>query len=256
MVVALASPPPFATAAADPRGDLVAGLGQGGWRWPPRLEELRQLRQPERTQVYDRQGRVIEVLKDEADRIVVPLSKISPTLQQAVVAAEDAPFYEHKGVDDLRDRRAAGRRPCSSGQPGRQHHHPAARPQQLRRPEGHLDRPQGQEGRPRRPARTKLSQDEILHRYLNQVADTAVSRRPAGHTSAAAPPRSPWPRRPCSPGSSRGQSLDPRHHPERAKQLRDSVLERMTLGMIDPAQAAKAKKQPLQDQAAQRRPCP
>ncbi|MGH9004661.1 MAG: transglycosylase domain-containing protein, partial [Acidimicrobiia bacterium] len=42
---------------------------------------------------------------------------------------------------------------------------------------------------------------------------------------------------------------EPRQHPERAKQLRDSVLERMTqLGMISAADAAKARKQPLKIQ--------
>src|SRR4029450_4754446 len=60
-----------ATATAVPAGILVADSVKGAGAGLPELEELRQLRQPERTQVYDRQGRVIEVLKDEQDRIVV-----------------------------------------------------------------------------------------------------------------------------------------------------------------------------------------
>jgi penicillin-binding protein 1A len=41
-------------------------------------------------------------------------------------------------------------------------------------------------------------------------------------------------------------SSEPRQHPERARQLRDSVLDRMAqLGMVSPAKAAKAKRQPL-----------
>ncbi|HEY6706731.1 MAG TPA: biosynthetic peptidoglycan transglycosylase, partial [Actinomycetota bacterium] len=107
VVVALALTLLVATATAVPAGMLVADSVKGAGAGLPELEELRQLRQPERTQVYDRQGRVIEVLKDEQDRIVVPLSKISPTLQQAVIAAEDARFYEHKGVDDRGIVRAA-----------------------------------------------------------------------------------------------------------------------------------------------------
>src|SRR4029450_14020808 len=85
----------------------VADWCKGGGKGLPELDELRQLPQPERTQVYDRQGKVIEVLKDEQDRIVVPLTEISPLLQQAVIAAEDARFYEHKGVDDRGIVRAA-----------------------------------------------------------------------------------------------------------------------------------------------------
>ena len=159
VVVALALTLLVATATAVPAGILVADSVKGAGAGLPELEELRQLRQPERTQVYDRQGRVIEVLKDEQDRIVVPLSKISPTLQQAVVAAEDARFYEHQGRRRPRDRACRGHQPAQRrGQPGRQHHHPAAGPQQLPRPQGHLDRPQDQGGRPRRPARGQAVQ--------------------------------------------------------------------------------------------------
>jgi len=33
------------------------------------------------------------------NRIVVPLSEISPTVQNAIIAVEDQRFYQHKGVD-------------------------------------------------------------------------------------------------------------------------------------------------------------
>ena len=183
----------------------------------------------------------------------MPLSKISPTLQQAVVAAEDARFYEHKGVDDRGIVRAAVTNLLS----GEVSQGGSTITQQLVR-NSYADLKDISIVRKVKEAalaaqlETKLSKDEILHRYLNRVyfgagyyGVEAASRA----TSAAAPPRSPWPRRPCSGVIREPVSSDPRQHPERAKQLRDSVLERMTqLGMIDPAQAAKAKKQPLKIQ--------
>ncbi|HEX2372926.1 MAG TPA: transglycosylase domain-containing protein, partial [Actinomycetota bacterium] len=254
VVVALALTMLVATATAVPAGILVADSVKGAGAGLPELEELRQLRQPERTQVYDRQGRVIEVLKDEQDRIVVPLSKISPTLQQAVVAAEDARFYEHKGVDDRGIVRAA----VSNLLSGEVSQGGSTITQQLVR-NSYADLKDISIVRKVKEAalaaqlETKLSKDEILHRYLNRVyfgagyygveaASRGYFRRGASEVSLAqAAMLAGVIREPVS--------SDPRHHPERARQLRDSVLERMTqLGMIAPAQAAKAKKQPLKIQ--------
>jgi penicillin-binding protein 1A len=66
----------------------------------PDLAHMRPLAQPERTQVYDRNGKLIDVLHDEQDRIVVPLSSMPKILQDAVLAAEDQRFYQHHGIDD------------------------------------------------------------------------------------------------------------------------------------------------------------
>ncbi len=48
--------------------------------------------------VYDRHGTVVAEFFDER-RIVVPLSKIPEDLAHAFIAAEDAHFYQHKGID-------------------------------------------------------------------------------------------------------------------------------------------------------------
>ena len=254
VVVALALTLLVATATAVPAGMLVADSVKGAGAGLPELEELRQLRQPERTQVYDRQGRVIEVLKDEQDRIVVPLSKISPTIQQAVIAAEDARFYEHKGVDDRGIVRAAVTNLLS----GEVSQGGSTITQQLVR-NSYADLKDISIVRKIKEAalaaqlETKLSKDEILHRYLNRVyfgagyygvqaASKGYFRRNASEVSLAqAAMLAGVIREPVS--------SEPRQHPERAKLLRDSVLERMTqLGMIEPAQAAKASKQPLKIQ--------
>jgi 1A family penicillin-binding protein len=254
VVVALALTLLVATATAVPAGMLVADSVKGAGAGLPELEELRQLRQPERTQVYDRQGRVIEVLKDEQDRIVVPLSNISPTLQQAVIAAEDARFYEHKGVDDRGIVRAAVTNLLS----GEVSQGGSTITQQLVR-NSYPDLKDISIVRKIKEAALaaqlegKLSKDEILHRYLNRVyfgagyygveaASKGYFRKHASEVSLAeAAMLAGVIREPVS--------SEPRQHPDRAKLLRDSVLERMTqLGMISPAQAAKARKQPLKIQ--------
>ena len=251
VVVALALTLLIATATAVPAGMLVADSVKGAGAGLPELEELRQLRQPERTQVYDRQGRVIEVLKDEQDRIVIPLSRISPILQQAVIAAEDARFYEHKGVDDRGIVRAAVTNLLS----GEVSQGGSTITQQLVR-NSYPDLKDISIVRKIKEAALaaqlegKLSKQEILHRYLNRVYFGA------GYYGVEAASRGYFGKRASEISLSQAAMLagvirepvnsDPRQHRERAKLLRDSVLERMTqLAMITSAEAAKAKKERL-----------
>jgi penicillin-binding protein 1A len=258
IVVALALTLLVATATAVPAGILVADSVKGAGAGLPELEELRQLRQPERTQVYDRQGRVIEVLKDEQDRIVVPLSRISPTLQQAVIAAEDARFYEHKGVDDRGIVRAAVTNLLS----GEVSQGGSTITQQLVR-NSYPDLKDISIVRKIKEAALaaqlegKLSKDEILHRYLNRVYFGA------GYYGVEAASRGYFGKRASQVSLAQAAMLagvirepvssEPRQHPERAKLLRDSVLERMTqLGMITAADAAKAEKARLKVQKPRR----
>jgi penicillin-binding protein 1A len=254
VVVALALTLVVATATAVPAGMLVADSVKGAGAGLPELEELRQLRQPERTQVYDRQGRVIEVLKDEQDRIVVPLSKISPLLQQAVIAAEDARFYEHKGVDDRGIVRAA----VTNLLTGQVSQGGSTITQQLVR-NSYPDLKDISVVRKIKEAALaaqlegKLSKQEILHRYLNRVYFGA------GYYGVEAASRGYFGKRASEVSLSQAAilagvirepvSADPRQHRERAELLRDSVLERMTqLGMISSADAAKAGKERLKIQ--------
>ena len=251
VVVALALTLLVATATAVPAAMLVADSVKGAGAGLPELEDLRQLRQPERTQVYDRQDRVIEVLKDEQDRIVVPLSKMSGTLQQAVIAAEDARFYEHHGVDDRGILRAAVANLLS----GEIDEGGSTITQQLVR-NAYPDLKERSIVRKIKEAalaaqlEVKLSKQEILHRYLNRVYFGA------GYYGVEAASRGYLNKHASEVTLSQAAMLagvirepvtaDPRRHPERAKVLRDSVLERMAqLGMVAAADTAKAKKQPL-----------
>ncbi len=60
---------------------------------PQRLENIN-LSLP--TEIYSNDG---ELLKVFGERLPVPLEKVSPFFLKAVVAVEDAHFYEHQGVD-------------------------------------------------------------------------------------------------------------------------------------------------------------
>ena len=51
------------------------------------------------TLIYDVNDKLIANIHGDEDRVVVPLGKISPNLQKAVIATEDNRFYSHKGVD-------------------------------------------------------------------------------------------------------------------------------------------------------------
>jgi penicillin-binding protein 1A len=251
VAVALALTLLVGTATAVPAAMLVADSVKGADAGLPELEDLRQLRQPERTQVYDREGRVIEVLKDEQDRIVVPLSKMSPILQQAVIAAEDARFYEHHGVDDRGILRAAVTNLLS----GEVDQGGSTITQQLVR-NAYPDLKDISLVRKVKEAalaaqlESKLSKQEILHRYLNRVYFGA------GYYGVEAASRGYFAKRAAEVSLGQAAMLagvirepvtgDPRKDPKRAKALRDSVLERMVqLGMVTAADAAKASKQRL-----------
>lgn len=59
------------------------------------------------TTVYDVEGRSLGSFHATIDRTVVPLRQMSESLREAVIATEDASFYEHVGVDPLGILRAA-----------------------------------------------------------------------------------------------------------------------------------------------------
>src|SRR3954471_15087881 len=52
----------------------------------------------ERSRVLDAQGNLIATFFDE-NRVNVPLSEVAPVMQHALLAIEDARFYEHGALD-------------------------------------------------------------------------------------------------------------------------------------------------------------
>ncbi|MDR0454720.1 MAG: PBP1A family penicillin-binding protein [Deferribacteraceae bacterium] len=66
----------------------------------PSVEEITRYRMSQPSMLYDETGAVIAELGNER-RYPIPISKMPVYLQQAVIATEDARFYEHSGVDFL-----------------------------------------------------------------------------------------------------------------------------------------------------------
>jgi 1A family penicillin-binding protein len=66
----------------------------------PRPERFTEKETPQASKIYDRTGKVLlYTIYGEEKRTIVPLSEISPYLQKAVIEAEDANFYQHRGVE-------------------------------------------------------------------------------------------------------------------------------------------------------------
>jgi 1A family penicillin-binding protein len=86
-------------------GLLCLAAGYGIYRWlladlPP-LDDLRGYTAVSSSKVYDRYGRLLfEMMPPEGGRhSPVPLEEVPEALRQAVVATEDASFYQNPGVD-------------------------------------------------------------------------------------------------------------------------------------------------------------
>src|SRR5213080_1924397 len=81
---------------------LLAGAGfavflfYGTWAQTFDMKNVGEM--PERNTVYDVDGKIYSRLAG-ANRLKVSLSEVSPYFIDAVLAREDARFYEHKGVD-------------------------------------------------------------------------------------------------------------------------------------------------------------
>ena len=70
----------------------------------PSVDDLgKNYRPPQVTRIYARDGRTVigEIFADEGRRTVVPLSRIPKVMIDAVIAAEDASFRSHAGLDWL-----------------------------------------------------------------------------------------------------------------------------------------------------------
>ncbi len=66
----------------------------------PRPEKFTESPFTQSTKIYDRTGKVLLYdIYGEEKRQIVPFNKISDNLKHAVLASEDARFYQHRGVD-------------------------------------------------------------------------------------------------------------------------------------------------------------
>lgn len=65
----------------------------------PKVDSINTYVPSESTLIFSNDGKLLARLHREENRQVVPLSKISPYLQKALVATEDPSFYVHHGLD-------------------------------------------------------------------------------------------------------------------------------------------------------------
>ena len=65
----------------------------------PAIEKYTQFTEGENSVLTDSQGEVISTISSNQNRFLLEPGEISPNMKNAVVAIEDARFYEHRGVD-------------------------------------------------------------------------------------------------------------------------------------------------------------
>src|SRR5207248_4340961 len=76
---------------------IAAGVGIIAINCPP-VSALKEYKAPQASLVFDRDNKLLARLAPE-ERIVVPLTAMSPKLVGAILAVEDIRFYEHSGID-------------------------------------------------------------------------------------------------------------------------------------------------------------
>ncbi|GAA2280948.1 transglycosylase domain-containing protein [Nonomuraea roseoviolacea subsp. roseoviolacea] len=224
----------------------------------PREEPLSQV-----TRLLDRNGKPFAQFY-QANRRAIPLSRVAPVMRQAIVAIEDARFYEHGGMDVRGTLRALLTNTSAGGirQGG------SSLTQQLvknilvesARTEEERDRARAPnlarkitELRLALAMEQKYTKDEILERYLNIAyfgagahGVEAAARRFFSTTAADLT----LPQAATLAGAVRmPYSTDPSIGPAqraRLKERRDLVLDRMAeLRLVNPREAAAAKRSPL-----------
>ncbi len=77
---------------------LISAIGFGAFGKLPTVEELKSIKNPVASEVYSADGVLLGRYYLE-NRTNVKYNEISPTVIKALVATEDARFFEHKGID-------------------------------------------------------------------------------------------------------------------------------------------------------------
>ena len=221
-------------------------------------EPLRLRRLPERSTIYAADGSVLQHLYWGYDREWVPLRRIRPLTRRAVLAIEDARFYEHGPVD----LRAILRALVANLEAGGIVQGGSTISQQVARMSGVGDEPtlrrKLEEAWAAFRLERSLTKDEILERYLNQVylGHGVYGLAAASEFYFGLPVRRlTLARSALLAGMIAGPSgFDPIRHPRRALARRNVVLGRMLeLGWIGERRYRRAVAAPLGLSASGRR---
>jgi penicillin-binding protein 1A len=233
---------------------VVALLGVSGYVFYllaklPRVDRLADYKPPIVSQVYGDDGSLVGEFYLER-RIVVPVNKMPRRLIQAFVAAEDASFYQHKGIDYLGIVRAAFKNLISM----RKKEGASTITQQVTKSmlltsEKKFSR-KIKEAILAKRMEEKLSKDEILYLYLNQIylgagaygvqvaAETYFGKNVDQLNLAEIAMLAGLPKAP--------NTYSPIKHLDRARERQAYVLERMVKeAYISPVEAEHAKQTPI-----------
>ena len=233
---------------------LIAIIGCSGWFFfmlakLPKVDRLADYKPPIVSQVFGDDGSLVGEFYLER-RTVVPVNKIPRKLIQAFVAAEDSNFFQHSGIDYFGIVRAAIKNILSL----RKKEGASTITQQVAK--SMLLTPEKKFSRKIKEAilatrmEKKLSKDEILYIYLNQIylgagaygvqlaAETYFGKEVESLNLAEMAMLAGLPKAP--------NAYSPIKHMDRAKERQAYVLERMVKeGYITPAEAEHAKNTPI-----------
>lgn len=240
---------------------VVGMLGIGGYVAYlmvrlPKIDRLTDYKPPIVSQVYGDDGTLVGEFYLER-RLVVPVSKMPRKLIQAFVAAEDSSFYSHRGIDYFGILRAAFKNLLSM----RKKEGASTITQQVTKtmlltPEKKLSR-KIKEAILAKRMEEKLTKDEILYLYLNQIylgagsygveaaAETYFGKHVEQLNLAEMAVLAGLPKAP--------NAYSPIKNLARAKERQSYVLDRMVQeGFITQAEADHARKTPLEVQPGRR----
>ena len=195
--------------------------------------------------------RLARIYKPAANRALVPIGRVPEHLREAVLAAEDARFFDHSGYD-LRSIARAAVVNVSEGrvvQGGSTITQQYVKNTYFKRPGKTLER-KARELRLAIELERQYSKREILGLYLNTVymGEGAYGIKAAAETYFRAPVNKlTLPQAALLAAVIKAPALyDPREHTKRARDRRNYVIDRMRkLDMITPQAARRAKKAPL-----------
>lgn len=233
---------------------VVTLLGLGGYiaflmAKLPKVDRLADYKPPIVSQVYGDDGTLVGEFYLER-RLVVPVNKMPRKLIQAFVAAEDASFYSHRGIDYFGIVRATFKNLVSM----RKKEGASTITQQVTKtmlltPEKKLSR-KIKEAILAKQMEDKLTKDEILYLYLNQIylgsgsygveaaAETYFGKHVEQLNLAEMAVLAGLPKAP--------NAYSPIKHLDRAKERQNYVLERMVSeGFVTQAEADYARRTPL-----------
>jgi penicillin-binding protein 1A len=240
-----------ASQAALALGCLVASACSSLVSLEPRGADLELSPPVETSVVVDADGRPLAELHAEQDRESVPLAQIPQVVRDAIVAVEDARFYDHGGVDG----RAIARALVTNLVEGEIRQGGSTITQQLVKnaltgDAQTLDR-KLEEASLALQLESEWTKDQILERYLNTVyfgggayGVGAAARRWFDVDVADLD----LPQAALLAGMLRAPTrYDPREHPDRARDRRDLVIGLMVeQGLVEPAAADLAAAAPVE----------